>query len=111
MFTEAQRRELQKHSLSRVICDNTGLTHVPADAFRAARFPLDFEPCEDIPGLNLDEWREAAPPGDCQAPATSCWLHRSHGRCQAAQKGGFEVAHLGKITGRPSLRPWLCPPQ
>ncbi|XP_036904649.1 thyroid peroxidase [Sturnira hondurensis] len=71
VFTEVQRRELQKHSLSRVICDNSGLARVPANAFRVARFPQDFESCEDIPGLNLDEWREAAPPGDaCRIPGS-----------------------------------------
>ncbi|KAM5318229.1 thyroid peroxidase [Glossophaga mutica] len=69
VFTEAQRRELRKHSLSRVICDNSGLARVPADAFRVARFPQDFQLCEGIPGLNLDAWREAAPPGDtCGLP-------------------------------------------
>lgn len=64
MFTEAQRRELQRHSLSRVICDNTGLPRVPADAFRVGRFPQDFELCEDIPGLSLEAWREATPQGN-----------------------------------------------
>lgn len=63
MFTEAQRRELGTHSLSRVICDNTGLPHVPADAFRTATFPQDFMPCEDVPSLSLEAWREA-PPGN-----------------------------------------------
>lgn len=64
MFTEAQRRELARHSLSRVICDNTGLPSVPADTFQIGRFPQDFESCENIPGLNLDMWREALPQGD-----------------------------------------------
>nr|XP_020821484.1 thyroid peroxidase [Phascolarctos cinereus] len=58
VFTEAQRRELEKHSLSRVICDNTGLTEVPADAFQLGRFPPDFKSCEDAPGINLDAWKE-----------------------------------------------------
>lgn len=64
MFTEAQRQELQKHSLSRVVCDNTGLTWVPADAFRGGQFPRDFKSCKDIPGLSLDAWRETFPAGD-----------------------------------------------
>ncbi|XP_027955460.1 thyroid peroxidase [Eumetopias jubatus] len=69
VFTEAQRRELARHSLSRVICDNTGLPSVPADAFQIGRFPRDFESCENIPGLNLDMWREALPQGDtCSLP-------------------------------------------
>ncbi|KAK1333318.1 hypothetical protein QTO34_006859 [Cnephaeus nilssonii] len=65
VFTEAQRRELGTHSLSRVICDNTGLPRVPADAFRAATFPQDFTPCEGVPGLNLEAWREAPPEEVC----------------------------------------------
>ncbi|XP_025864992.2 thyroid peroxidase [Vulpes vulpes] len=69
VFTAEQRRELARHSLSRVICDNTGLPSVPVDAFQVGRFPQDFEPCENIPGLNLDVWREALPQGDaCGLP-------------------------------------------
>ncbi|XP_046954302.1 thyroid peroxidase [Lynx rufus] len=64
VFTEAQRRQLAKHSLSRVICDNTGLPSVPPDAFLVGRFPRDFESCENIPSLNLDAWREVLPQGD-----------------------------------------------
>ncbi|XP_054584076.1 thyroid peroxidase [Eptesicus fuscus] len=65
VFTEAQRRELGTHSLSRVICDNTGLPRVPADAFGAAAFPQDFTPCEGVPGLDLEAWREAPPEDVC----------------------------------------------
>ncbi|XDA71727.1 hypothetical protein R6Z07M_002005 [Ovis aries] len=64
VFTEAQRRELGRHSLSRVICDNTGLTHVPRDAFRVGQWPQDFESCDRIPGMDLRAWREAPPPDD-----------------------------------------------
>ncbi|XP_058523361.1 thyroid peroxidase [Ochotona princeps] len=70
VFTEAQRQELQKHSLSRVVCDNTGLTWVPADAFRGGQFPRDFKSCEDIPGLSLDAWRDTFPADDrCGLPS------------------------------------------
>lgn len=72
MFTDEQRRELARHSLSRVICDNTGLPSVPADAFQVSRFPQDFEPCENIPGLNLDVWREALPQGDLKPFVRLC---------------------------------------
>ncbi|XP_058143825.2 thyroid peroxidase [Dasypus novemcinctus] len=58
IFTEAQRHELEKHSLSRIICDNSGLTRVPVDAFQVGKSPQDFESCENIPGMNLDVWRE-----------------------------------------------------
>ncbi|XP_006864024.1 PREDICTED: thyroid peroxidase-like isoform X2 [Chrysochloris asiatica] len=58
VFTEAQRHELEKHSLSRIICDNTGLIRVPIDAFQVGKFPQDFEPCEKISHMNLEAWME-----------------------------------------------------
>lgn len=64
VFTEAQRRELSRHSMSRVICDNSGLSHVPLDAFRVGQWPQEFEPCASIQGMDLGAWREAPPPGN-----------------------------------------------
>uniref|UniRef100_A0A8B9ZHB8 Thyroid peroxidase n=1 Tax=Anas platyrhynchos TaxID=8839 RepID=A0A8B9ZHB8_ANAPL len=58
VFTEAQKHELKKHSLSRVICDNTGISEVPADAFQLGRFPQDFKHCGYIEGMNLEAWHE-----------------------------------------------------
>uniref|UniRef100_A0A7M4EQY1 Thyroid peroxidase n=1 Tax=Crocodylus porosus TaxID=8502 RepID=A0A7M4EQY1_CROPO len=58
IFTEVQRHELKKHSLSRIICDNTGLAEVPLDAFQLGKFPEDFESCANIPGINLEAWQE-----------------------------------------------------
>uniref|UniRef100_A0A8C9NCJ5 Thyroid peroxidase n=1 Tax=Serinus canaria TaxID=9135 RepID=A0A8C9NCJ5_SERCA len=58
VFTEAQKQELIKHSLSRVICDNTGISEVPADAFQLGKFPQDFKHCNNIPGMNLEAWQE-----------------------------------------------------
>ncbi|XP_053567314.1 thyroid peroxidase [Bombina bombina] len=58
IFTKNQRAELAKHSLSRVICDNTGLTHVPVDAFLMSTFPSDFVSCDILPGINLQAWKE-----------------------------------------------------
>ncbi|XP_071404250.1 thyroid peroxidase [Pithys albifrons albifrons] len=58
VFTEAQKHELRKHSLARVICDNTGITEVPADVFQLGKFPQDFKHCTKIPGMNLEAWQE-----------------------------------------------------
>ncbi|XP_009816049.2 thyroid peroxidase [Gavia stellata] len=58
VFTDAQKHELKKHSLSRVICDNTGISEVPADAFRLGKFPQDFKHCDNIPGMNLEAWQD-----------------------------------------------------
>lgn len=58
VFTEAQKHELRKHSLSRVICDNTGISEVPPDGFQPGKFPQDFKHCNNIPGMNLEAWKE-----------------------------------------------------
>ncbi|XP_062326259.1 thyroid peroxidase [Osmerus eperlanus] len=58
VFTERQRAELQKHSLSRVICDNSDVWEVPLDAFRMRKYPDNFLSCNDIPSSNLEAWRE-----------------------------------------------------
>ncbi|XP_069830387.1 thyroid peroxidase [Dendropsophus ebraccatus] len=58
VFTEKQKLELEKHSLSRVICDNTGLTHAPPDSFLMADHPEGFISCDNIPSMNLEIWEE-----------------------------------------------------
>ncbi|XP_068792535.1 thyroid peroxidase [Struthio camelus] len=58
VFTEAQKHELRKHSLSRVICENTGISEVPVDAFQLGKFPEDFKHCDNVPGMNLEAWQE-----------------------------------------------------
>ena len=84
MFTEAQRRELGRHSLSRVICDNTGLSRVPRDAFRVGTWPQEFESCDSIPGMNLGAWREAPPPGN-REPGASLLQGEGQGLLAGAQ--------------------------
>ncbi|XP_036693199.1 eosinophil peroxidase [Balaenoptera musculus] len=57
VFTKTQRRALSRISLSRIVCDNTGITTVPRDIFRANIYPQGFVPCTCIPSLNLSAWR------------------------------------------------------
>ncbi|KAM7069260.1 eosinophil peroxidase isoform 2-T2 [Molossus nigricans] len=57
VFTKRQRRALSQISLSRIVCDNTGITMVPRDIFRANNYPRGFENCRSIPRLNLSAWR------------------------------------------------------
>ncbi|XP_062072685.1 eosinophil peroxidase [Lepus europaeus] len=57
VFTERQRRALSKISLSRIICDNTGITTVSRDIFKANIYPHGFVSCSCIPRLNLSAWR------------------------------------------------------
>ncbi|KAM4771199.1 thyroid peroxidase [Rhinophrynus dorsalis] len=69
IFTNIQRAELAKHSLSRVICDNTGLTHVPLDAFLMTTYPDNYVSCDILPGINLEAWKDSLDKGSsCSHP-------------------------------------------
>lgn len=58
VFTQQQMAELLKVSLSRIICDNTDIGEVPFDSFRFGKYPSDYVPCNHIPSMNLEAWRE-----------------------------------------------------
>ncbi|KAK1170717.1 thyroid peroxidase [Acipenser oxyrinchus oxyrinchus] len=69
IFTESQRNELAKHSLSHVICDNSGVTEVQTDVFKLGQYPQDFVSCNHIQGLNLEAWQENPNRvGTCNSP-------------------------------------------
>ncbi|XP_014646355.1 PREDICTED: lactoperoxidase [Ceratotherium simum simum] len=56
VFTEKQRDSLQKVSFSRLVCDNTHITKVPLDPFRANSYPHGFVDCSAIEKLDLSPW-------------------------------------------------------
>uniref|UniRef100_A0A673A9M8 Eosinophil peroxidase n=1 Tax=Sphaeramia orbicularis TaxID=375764 RepID=A0A673A9M8_9TELE len=60
VFTSAQRTNLHSVSLSRIICDNTHISHVPADPFSRTERSEDMLPCSHplIPHLDLNPWKE-----------------------------------------------------
>ncbi|XP_008592646.1 PREDICTED: eosinophil peroxidase [Galeopterus variegatus] len=58
VFTRRQRTALSQISLSRIVCDNTGISTVSKDIFRASIYPRGFVSCSCIPRLNLSAWRE-----------------------------------------------------
>ncbi|ELW61586.1 Eosinophil peroxidase [Tupaia chinensis] len=57
VFTKRQRRALRQVSLSRIVCDNSGITTVSRDIFKANIYPQDFVHCSSLPRLNLSAWR------------------------------------------------------
>uniref|UniRef100_A0A8C7DWS8 Thyroid peroxidase n=1 Tax=Oncorhynchus kisutch TaxID=8019 RepID=A0A8C7DWS8_ONCKI len=63
VFTLGQRVELLRHSLSRVICDNSEVKEAPLDPFRFGKYPDGFLLCDNIPSMNLEAWREEPSPG------------------------------------------------
>ncbi|KAM6901961.1 eosinophil peroxidase isoform 2-T2 [Lycodopsis pacificus] len=68
VFTAAQRNALSASSLSRIICDNTGITSVPTDAFSVLTNRNRLVRCSNLRRLNLSAWRERP----CTGPGHSC---------------------------------------
>ncbi|XP_060891530.1 eosinophil peroxidase isoform X1 [Labrus mixtus] len=60
LFTSTQRRHLHTVSLSRIICDNSHITHVPADPFSRTERPEDMLACSHplISKLDVSPWKE-----------------------------------------------------
>ncbi|XP_049578021.1 eosinophil peroxidase [Syngnathus scovelli] len=60
VFTSTQRTHLHAISLSRIICDNTHITHVPEDPFSRTENPDALLACLSplIPKLDLSPWKE-----------------------------------------------------
>ncbi|XP_005597567.1 eosinophil peroxidase [Equus przewalskii] len=57
VFTKRQRKALRRVSLSRIVCDNTGITTVSRHIFKANTHPRGFVSCRSIPKLDLSAWR------------------------------------------------------
>uniref|UniRef100_A0A668AN98 Eosinophil peroxidase n=1 Tax=Myripristis murdjan TaxID=586833 RepID=A0A668AN98_9TELE len=62
VFTSSQRKHLRTVSLSRIICDNSHITHVPADPFTRTESLEDMLACSHplIPHLDLTPHRQPA---------------------------------------------------
>ncbi|XP_078278947.1 eosinophil peroxidase-like [Rhinoraja longicauda] len=58
MFTRRQRKTLARISMSRIICDTTGIDLLPRDAFEFSPNPKGYVGCNAIPQVNLKPWLE-----------------------------------------------------
>lgn len=58
MFTQQQKEELLKFSLSHLICDNSDIGEVPLDPFRLGKYPSHYVSCDQIPSMNLEAWKD-----------------------------------------------------
>ena len=57
VFSEGQLRQIRQASLSRVICDNTGIQTIQTDAFSLDTNRVQCS-SSSIPSIDLDEWSE-----------------------------------------------------
>lgn len=58
MFTKKQRKALTKISMSRIICDATGIDLLSRDAFKFSSSTKDYVRCKTIPQVDLKPWKE-----------------------------------------------------
>ena len=66
-FTPAQRAEVQKASLSKVICDNSdGIRSLQPNAFRVPSTSNQPVKCSSLPAPNLAAFVSTASPGQCR---------------------------------------------
>ncbi|XP_048468430.1 eosinophil peroxidase-like [Rhincodon typus] len=58
IFSGSQRQALQTISMSRIICDNTGIQFLPRNVFKFQQYPEGYVHCSEIPKVNLSAWKE-----------------------------------------------------
>ncbi|XP_062399592.1 eosinophil peroxidase-like [Sardina pilchardus] len=108
VFTEAQRESLRTASLSRIICDNTGIADVPENPFEFRPRGSGYTRCEDIPAFDLSPWKgeaavgprtggkgERGPPGP-QGPPGPPGPAGNAARAAFALRLGYNFPHPGK---------------
>ena len=61
VFTSLQRREINRATLSRVICDNTDINLIQRDSFLKARRVI----CSNLPRMNLRHWQQSTAQEAC----------------------------------------------
>ncbi|XP_056414542.1 myeloperoxidase-like [Hyla sarda] len=67
-FTIAQRNAINRVTMSRIICDNTGITEVPRNVFVANTYPRNFVRCSQISAFDLSPWRKRKSGSEVEDP-------------------------------------------
>ncbi|CAJ1056541.1 LOW QUALITY PROTEIN: eosinophil peroxidase [Xyrichtys novacula] len=114
VFTKNQRKHLHTVTLSRIICDNSHITHVPADPFSRTERPEDMLACSHplIPHLDLSPWKEPDTDPSCGAIpriqfgfsllCDSVILYKCH--------AGFKLLGSSSVKCEPNSRQWSPKP-
>ncbi|XP_066271451.1 eosinophil peroxidase-like [Branchiostoma lanceolatum] len=112
VFTPAQRTEISRVTLARVICDNTGITRLPPDVFRRTDL-ADMAICDDIPGMDLQSWEEIPADEPCGEPVEveNAYVQKCGAKspdthiytCNPgyAMSGAAEIRCIGGMTDNP----------
>ncbi|XP_037109430.1 eosinophil peroxidase isoform X1 [Syngnathus acus] len=114
VFTSTQRTHLHAVSLSRIICDNSHITHVPEDPFSRTENPDALLACSSplIPKLDLSPWKEPHSDPKC-GPVPRIQSGYSllcdaviQYKCQA----GFKLQGSSSISCDAQSQQWSSPP-
>uniref|UniRef100_A0A8C7YN69 Myeloid-specific peroxidase n=1 Tax=Oryzias sinensis TaxID=183150 RepID=A0A8C7YN69_9TELE len=95
VFTPSQRAALRSVSMSRIICDNTGIAAVPMDAYRIVSSSNRLVRCSSIAGLSLAAWRERPADSDESNLKTS----------QGENTNGLDVSEVNEMDPQGYERP------
>uniref|UniRef100_A0A4W6DZJ3 Eosinophil peroxidase n=1 Tax=Lates calcarifer TaxID=8187 RepID=A0A4W6DZJ3_LATCA len=114
VFTSTQRRHLHAVSLSRIICDNSHITLVPADPFSRTESPDDMLACFHplVPHLDLSPWKEPDTDPSCgpipriqsgySVLCDSVILYQCH--------SGFKLLGSSSVSCDPNTNQWSPTP-
>ncbi|XP_069509195.1 lactoperoxidase-like isoform X2 [Ambystoma mexicanum] len=80
VFTKKQRAALSTVTLSRLICDHTGLNEVPLNPFKASDYPRDFVKCSTLQKFDLSAWKEDPKYEECARPVPGSTMFHD-GQC------------------------------
>ena len=84
LFTLTQRTQIEKSSLSRVICDNTDIKEVQPNAFSANQQRVS---CSQIPSIDLNQWKmRRSLPRVCYIKINAMNSRRSRSRYSAISR-------------------------
>ncbi|KAI3367910.1 hypothetical protein L3Q82_026737, partial [Scortum barcoo] len=102
VFTQQQRAELFKGSLSRIMCDNSDISEASPDSFRFRKYPSGYISCDHLPSISLEAWREEKSQGtnnskrpipNPKAQGSDPLVHRSELQHMVAELGSYKQAH------------------
>ncbi|XP_029009545.2 eosinophil peroxidase [Betta splendens] len=114
VFTGAQRNRLRVISLSRIICDNTRITLVPAEVFSRTESTKDMLPCSHplIPPLDLSPWKEPDSDPICGVipRITSGYSQLCDSEILYQCHSGFKLLGASSISCDPDSHQWSPAP-
>ena len=115
-FTAEQRDEIEKTSLSRIICDNSdNIPAIQPNAFRLAGFDQPRIPCSDIPSVDLSVFSKSEEVTGCAmriraTQTTNSILFKSESRPFVIGGGQITENAVNLQPGQSTICvPFLCP--